>query len=685
MSRKILVVSFCFVALVALAAWAPEAGAFPNAGSCAACHTFGNSSSTFHQGHLDLGLPEDCNTCHGSIGDNPVTSNCATCHVGPGVRAHHENSPNPLTNPNTCGTSTAGCHTGDPTPAPENTAVPGYAGLTLATLDPCDGSEERFTSLTMSLDNDGDLAYDSADSDCQAGGDPDIAVTPSSIDFGDVTVLTTSSAVEVTISNEGTADLELFDGVLDDTTNFILNLNGGTNPCTDTPPLIAPGGNCTVSVAFSPQDLGVVNATITVTSNDPDEGTVNFPLTGNGVAGATPDIAVTDSVAPADDLQVPFGNVTVSTSSDETVTVTNEGTADLTIGTVTSPAAPFSILNDTCSGQTLAPAASCTLTTRFSPNATSPFSDSFDIPSDDPDEDPVTVNVSGTGTGTPVPDVTVTDSVDPDNDLQVPFGDVRENSSPDQTVTVTNDGTADLVIGTVASANALAAPFSIPAGTDNCSDVTLAPSESCTITVQFAPTALGDANDTFDIPSNDSDEDPVTVTVSGTGVANNPPTAPALVLPADGATGVDPASVTFEWNRSTDPDGDPVEYDLFVCPDDDTFASCPDPVNTEPITTAATMGKGFTFAASGLGLMFFGIAFAAGFGRKKKVALLLALALATGMLFIACSDDDDTSSTRGQVTFTASNLDPATTHFWKVVATDGTDSTDSETRSFTTQ
>jgi hypothetical protein len=115
------------------------------------------------------------------------------------------------------------------------------------------------------------------------------------------------------------------------------------------------------------------------------------------------------------------------------------------------------------------------------------------------------------------PDIAVTDSVAPDTDLQVPLGSVTVGASSNQTVTVTNAGTANLVIGTVASENPLAAPFSIPSATDGCSGKTLAPSTNCTITVRFAPAASGAANDTIDIPSNDPDENPVTVSVSGTG------------------------------------------------------------------------------------------------------------------------------------------------------------------------
>jgi len=154
--RKTSVLFVCMIALVAFAAWAPNAEANPSTSSCVGCHTdfAGGSGSTAHQGHLGLGLPGSCNACHINIGDTPPTPNCGDCHVQPGLPVHHE----------TAGAaSCVACHPG--TPAPENTAVFGYQGLTVS-LNPCDGSEERFASFTVSLDNDGDGLYDGNDPDC---------------------------------------------------------------------------------------------------------------------------------------------------------------------------------------------------------------------------------------------------------------------------------------------------------------------------------------------------------------------------------------------------------------------------------------------------------------------------------------------------------------------------------------
>ncbi|KFI37859.1 hypothetical protein HY02_01990 [Peptococcaceae bacterium SCADC1_2_3] len=111
-----------------------------------------------------------------------------------------------------------------------------------------------------------------------------------------------------------------------------------------------------------------------------------------GPVTTEPDIIVTP-------LPVPFGDVLVGSTADQVVTVKNEGNADLNIGSITTPGAPFSIISDNVSNQTLTPGQEATLTVRFAPVAAGPFNSSFDIPSNDPDENPVTVNLSGNGIG----------------------------------------------------------------------------------------------------------------------------------------------------------------------------------------------------------------------------------------------------------------------------------------------
>jgi hypothetical protein len=123
----------------------------------------------------------------------------------------------------------------------------------------------------------------------------------------------------------------------------------------------------------------------------------------------------------------------------------------------------------------------------------------------------VTVGVAGTGL---TPAIAVADSVPPANDLSVPFGNVSQGASSTQTVTISNTGGANLVLGTIASANPLAAPFSVSA--DPCSGHTIAPTGSCTITLRFAPTAVGTFTDSLDVPSNDPVNPTRTVALQGT-------------------------------------------------------------------------------------------------------------------------------------------------------------------------
>jgi len=125
-----------------------------------------------------------------------------------------------------------------------------------------------------------------------------------------------------------------------------------------------------------------------------------------------------------------------------------------------------------------------------------------------------------------IPDVSVTP-------LSINFGSVNAGSFSDQTVTVKNEGTAELVLNAIESPTG---PFARIGG--DCSDgKTLNPNESCTVIVRFAPTFKGDLDSSFSISSNDPDpgELSVLVSLSGKGVE-------FLVSPEKGTIGTE---ITF--------------------------------------------------------------------------------------------------------------------------------------------
>lgn len=107
-----------------------------------------------------------------------------------------------------------------------------------------------------------------------------------------------------------------------------------------------------------------------------------------GIASEVPEISVSPN--PLD-----LGSVTVGRTSDQTITVRNDGTANLVVTTITNPAPPFSKVVDSCSGQSIPPGGTCTVTYRFSPGSEGVFLGNSNIYSNDPDESPVSVSLKG--------------------------------------------------------------------------------------------------------------------------------------------------------------------------------------------------------------------------------------------------------------------------------------------------
>ncbi|MFI5166785.1 MAG: choice-of-anchor D domain-containing protein [Thermoanaerobaculales bacterium] len=105
------------------------------------------------------------------------------------------------------------------------------------------------------------------------------------------------------------------------------------------------------------------------------------------------------------------------------------------------------------------------------------------------------------------------------NPSTVNFTNVPKETTATQTITVSNNGDANLIIGSLGDGS-LAAPFGIQS--ENCSSATLQPQPTggtCTITVRFAPTATGHFTDGLAIPSNDPTNSSLAVQVQGDGVA----------------------------------------------------------------------------------------------------------------------------------------------------------------------
>jgi parallel beta-helix repeat protein len=299
-------------------------------------------------------------------------------------------------------------------------------------------------------------------------------ILPSSYDFGNVQVGSSSTAQTFTITNTGTA--YLFIGTISITGTNAAEFSKLNDSCSGQ--TLAASGSCTFRVILSPVSTGTKSANLSIPSNAPR---LDVPLSGTGVV-----IAI--SVSPE---SYNYGNIQVGSSSTaKTFTITSIGTADFVVGTIYltgANASEFAKLNDNCSGRTLAPSNSCTIQAVFSPTSTGVKTANLSIPSNAP-----TFYVPLSGASVP------TISVSP---ASYSFGNIQVgSSSAAQTFTITSTGVADLVIGAIALTGANASEFSKL--NDNCSGRTIAPSNSCTIQAVFSPTSTGVKTANLSIPSN---------------------------------------------------------------------------------------------------------------------------------------------------------------------------------------
>jgi cytochrome c5 len=232
---------------------------------------------------------------------------------------------------------------------------------------------------------------------------------------------------------------------------------------------------------------------------------------GNSPPAAAPAISLSSS-------SIAFGSMQVGmTVAAKTVTLTNSGTAALTISSITlggTNAGDF-MKSGTCVAGSVAAGASCTLGATFTPAAAGTRAASFSIVSNAPNS-PHTVNLSGTGTAAPPPATPVASITPP----SLSFGSVLVgSSSAAQTVTVANTGTAPLNVGAVAATGAFTAT--------GCANMAVAAGANCKITVTFKPTAAGAATGSLSIAHNATGS-PGTVALSGTGTTAPPTGTPAV-------------------------------------------------------------------------------------------------------------------------------------------------------------
>lgn len=215
--------------------------------------------------------------------------------------------------------------------------------------------------------------------------EPDVTATPANLDFGSQDIEDGATAPQdITLTNDGYVDLSSISVSLLSGADFTIAAD--TAEAT-----LAYGGvdSRIISITFDPSTTGSKNDTLRVTSNDPDESPLDIPIVGSGTG--VPEIDVTPLLLGFTDRDINAG-----ASAAQDVTITNVGSATLSISSVSLASGSFTISGDT--GETsLAPAASRTVSLTFDPPTSGTKVASLTIESDDTDESTVNVQLSGDG------------------------------------------------------------------------------------------------------------------------------------------------------------------------------------------------------------------------------------------------------------------------------------------------
>jgi Abnormal spindle-like microcephaly-assoc'd, ASPM-SPD-2-Hydin len=254
-----------------------------------------------------------------------------------------------------------------------------WGDYSAARIDPSDDC--TFWFVNQYLKTSGDFVWAThigsfAFTGCGGGGGPAVTLSPTSLVFSKTIVGHTSTGKNVTLTNSGTATLNITSIAVSG--DFALVTS--TKPCGAT---LAAGAHCIIRVTFTPTQLGARTGNITITDNAANS-PQTVPLSGTGIAPVT----LTPSSAT-------YAAQTVGTTSlPKTFTLKNNQSVTLN-SIVISTTGDFSVTTTTC-GTSLAAKTGCTIKVVFKPTAKGTRTGKLNV-ADNASNSPQTSSLTGTG------------------------------------------------------------------------------------------------------------------------------------------------------------------------------------------------------------------------------------------------------------------------------------------------
>jgi len=282
-----------------------------------------------------------------------------------------------------------------------------------------------------------------------------LTASPTSLSFGSLTT-GTSTTKSVTLTNTGNSGVTISQNTMSG--------SGFTVTGMGLPLTLSAGQSASFSVTFAPTATSSFSGNVTVTStatNSP----ATITVTGTGVQ---PQISV---IPPSID----FGKATVGSANTQSFTISNPGTANLSLSQAMLVGTGFSLSGLTLP-LTLPPGGSSSFTVKFAPASAGSFSGNLTLVNNSPNS-PFVAALSGTG-------ISSTLLLTPSS-TSLSFGSLTTGTSATQSVTLTNTGNSNVTISqnTVTGSGFTASGMGLP--------LILSAGQSTSFSVAFAPTTAG--------------------------------------------------------------------------------------------------------------------------------------------------------------------------------------------------
>ncbi len=330
------------------------------------------------------------------------------------------------------------------------------------------------------------------------------------INFGTAELGTPGLTETFILKNPGTADLTGLAITVDDDVNYSVLPLGTTT--------LAPGEFTVFNVTFAPSAAGSHAAVIHIISNETGDNNFDIMFTGTGAGLAIPILAVENADGtPVESAGavIPFGSVIVGSTGDSvTYVISNSGTAELTgLQVETTGLQASSFVLDVPPVTSLEPGTSTRFTVTFEPTSAGSQAAAIRITSDSTLPDTLEIGLDGTGIAVPEIEIIQDDGSNlTSGSDSVSLGNCNVGTtSSARTFTIKNSGSAVLSGLSVASDDSDFMP-------GNPGETTLAPGASTTFQVSFRPNAAGACVAHLAIASNDADESPFSITLTGQGI-----------------------------------------------------------------------------------------------------------------------------------------------------------------------